>query len=325
MNRKRWLALIAVAMLVVVSFSFNAMTASQIENGKALLGDWTETVVETGEELGGTIALLDLNGTIQDVGESLFASGYQHQQFLSQLDHAAVDPNVEGIIIRVNTPGGGVLESAEIHDKIVKAQEEYGKPVFISMGGMAASGGYYISAPADLIVASPQTITGSIGVIMESVNITGLLDEYGIEFNTIKSGPYKDIMSPTREMTEEERAILQSMIDESYDEFVQIIASGRDMSEDEVRAIADGRIYSGKQALELNLVDELGSLDDTITLMKSALDADYSVVKYQSGGGFGQFFSMSMKQLFSTDSELASIERLISHDRSPMLKYLYTE
>lgn len=331
MSRKRWLALIAVAMLLVASISVNAATSSVFSDTNLFLGsmdqEWTETIIEVGEDIGGSIAVLDINGVIQDTGEGgLFqASGYRHQLLLSQLDYAAKDPNVEGIILRVNTPGGGVVESAEIHEKIINAQTEYEKPIFVSMGSMAASGGYYIAAPADKIVASPQTITGSIGVIMESINVTELAENYGVKINTIKSGPYKDIMSPTREMTEEDRAILQSLIDESYDEFVRIIAEGREMSEEDVRTIADGRIYSGRQALELDLVDELGSLDDTITLMKDYVGADYDVVQYESNVGFSQLFSMSMGQLLTSNYELAALERFLSNHRSPTLKYLYAE
>ncbi len=331
MSRKRWLALIAVAMLLVASISVNVATSTVFSNANSLIGtmnqEWTETIYEQGDNIGGSIALLEVNGVIQDTGEGgLFqTSGYHHQMLLSQLDHAAEDPTVEGIILRVNTPGGGVVESAEIHEKIINAQVEYGKPVFISMGSMAASGGYYIAAPADMIVASPQTITGSIGVIMESINVTELAENYGVKVNTIKSGPYKDIMSATREMTDEDRAILQSLIDESYDEFVRIIAEGRDMSEEEVRTIADGRIYSGNQALELDLVDELGSLDDTILLMKDYVGADYNVVKYESNLGLSQMFSMSMEQLFTSDHELLGLQQFLSDNRSPTLKYLYTE
>ncbi len=327
-SRKRWLALIAVAMLLVASVVFNWNAAGMLSTGNLLSGEeWTESVVEFGEDTEGTIVIIELNGVIQDGGEESFvsSSGYRHQTFLNQLEYAAQDPLVAGIILRVNTPGGGVVESAEIYDKIVQAQEEYGKPVFISMGNMAASGGYYISAPAEKIIASPQTITGSIGVIMESINVAGLAEKYGVKINTIKSGPYKDIMSATREMTDEERAILQALIDESYDEFVRIIAEGRDMSVEEVRALADGRIYSGKQALELNLVDELGSLEDTINLMKDYIGADYGVVKYETTGGFSQFFSMSLQKWLVRDGELASLERLLSQDHSPTLKYIYAE
>ncbi len=130
----------------------------------------------------------------------------------------------------MNSPGGGVVESAEIHDKILDIKKVK-KPVYVSMGSMAASGGYYISAPADKIYASPETMTGSLGVIMHGYNYEKLAKKYGVEFETIKSGPHKDIMSPTREMTGEEREILQNMINNSYDQFVKVIADGRGMTE----------------------------------------------------------------------------------------------
>lgn len=143
------------------------------------------------------------------------------------------------------------------------------KPVYVSMGSMAASGGYYISAPADKIYASPETMTGSLGVIMHGYNYEKLAKKYGVEFETIKSGPHKDIMSPTREMTGEEREILQNMINNSYDQFVKVIADGRGMTENEVRKIADGRIYDGRQAKENHLIDDFGHLDDVIAAMKT--------------------------------------------------------
>ncbi|WP_088103830.1 signal peptide peptidase SppA [Halalkalibacter urbisdiaboli] len=331
MSRKRWLALIAAAMLVVASVAFNAASVVISSNFESVFGagehEWTEHIVEYGDELTGKIALLEINGTIQDTGDnpSFFETeGYRHRLFLSQLDHVAQDASVEGIIIRVNTPGGGVVESAEIYDKIIEAKKEYEKPIFVSMGSLAASGGYYISAPADKIVATPQTITGSLGVIMESINVAELAEKYGVKFDTIKSGPYKDMMSPTREMTEGERAILQSLIDESYEEFVRIIAEGRQMSEQEVRRLADGRIYSGLQAKELNLVDELGNLDDTIELMKEHV-GDYNVVRFESNLGLNSLFAMSVQRIFSSDHELMNLQKLISEHRAPTLKYLYTQ
>ncbi|WP_100405118.1 signal peptide peptidase SppA [Bacillus solitudinis] len=331
MSRKRWLALIAAAMLVVASIAVNAATSFLSSDFESVFGasdqDWNEQVVDQGTELTGNIALLEINGVIQDTGDQLglFATdGYRHRLFLSQIDHAAKDPMVKGIIIRINSPGGGVVESAEIYEKVLEAKREYKKPIYVSMGSMAASGGYYIAAPADKIVASPQTITGSLGVIMESINFAELAENYGVKFNTIKSGPYKDIMSPSREMTEGDRAILQSLVDESYDEFVRVIAEGRQMSEQKVRQLADGRIYSGLQAKEVNLIDELGSLDDTIKLMRDQIGG-YNVVRFETNTGLYSLFSMSVQKLFSSDHELVGLEKLISNHRSPTLKYLYAE
>ncbi len=157
-----------------------------------------------------------------------------------------------------------------------------GKPVYVSMGSMAASGGYYISAPADKIFASNETLTGSLGVIMQGYNYEKLAEKYGVQFETIKSGPYKDIMSPTREMTAEERKILQTMVNNMYNEFVRVIADGRGMSEKEVRKLADGRVYDGRQAKQLKLVDEIGRLDDVVASMKKDLNVkDAQVIRYK--------------------------------------------
>ncbi|WP_017726571.1 signal peptide peptidase SppA [Halalkalibacterium ligniniphilum] len=330
MSRKRWLALIAAAMLLVASIAVNSFATIAFSDGDLFFGNdqFSQRVIEEGSDISGTIVVLDVNGVIQDTGGAtgfFDAGGYNHRAFLEQLDQAANDASVQGIILNVNTPGGGVVESAEIHQKILAIQEANHKPIYVSMGNMAASGGYYIAAPADKIIANPQTITGSIGVIMESINVAELAENYGVQVNTIKSGPYKDIMSPTREMTEEERDILQSIIDESYDEFVRVIEEGRGLSEERVRQLADGRIYTGSQAQEVGLVDELGSLENAIQLMKEELGADYSVIQLESQTGFYDIFSMTVQRLLGPSHELLGIEQLLTHRNSPTLKYLYTE
>ena len=238
---------------------------------------------------------------------------------------AEENDNIKGIILRVNSPGGGVVESAEIYDKILDIKKVK-KPVYVSMGSMAASGGYYISAPADKIYASPETMTGSLGVIMQGYNYEKLAEKYGVEFETIKSGTYKDIMSPTREMTDDERKILQDMIDNSYNQFVKIIADGRGMTEKEVRKIADGRIYDGRQAKEVNLIDDFGHLDDVIAAMKTDIDQkDAQVIRYTGEAGFGSLFSMGAQKMLGNDVETAVLTKILSSSNSPRLMYLYAE
>lgn len=327
MNWKRWTALAVVAGLLIISTITNlAVGFASLDLDEYTGSEFGEEVIQQGTS--GKIVVLTLDGVIQDLGtQSIFDTGmYDHQAFLTQLENASLDREVDGIIIRVNTPGGGVLESAEIYEKILEAQNEHEKTVYISMGGMAASGGYYIAAPADKIVANPNTITGSIGVIMESINFAELAENYGVKFNTIKSGPYKDIMSPYKEMTDEEREILQAFVDESYDEFVRIISEGRGMDEETVRNIGDGRIYSGKQALENGLVDELGSLDDTIELLSEDLGGGtYQVVSYNYSMGLYNFLGLTAHKMFGQDPEITMLQKLISENRAPTLKYLYAE
>lgn len=337
MSGKRWAALGIATGLFIISVVVNFLSAFAIKGVESDFGDffssaqksYVEDVLEEGNEFK-KIAVLDVNGTIQDTGESislLGSQGYNHKAFMEKLEDAGDDPNIKGIIIRVNSPGGGVVESAEIHDKIVSIKKDKKKPVYISIASMAASGGYYISAPADKIFASTETLTGSLGVIMQGMNYEGLAKKYGVEFMTIKSGPYKDIMSPAREMTEEEKKILQSMINNSYEGFVKVISEGRNMPVDQVRKIADGRIYDGRQAKDLGLIDGFGYLDDVIAQLKKDKNlTGAKVVRYTDGIGFGSLFTMKAKSLLSGgDAELQGLLQLLSKTNSPRLMYLYSE
>lgn len=337
MNKKRWAALGIAAFIFAFSIATSLVSTALTTDFNSLFSDlmasgneeFTEDTLEDGNEFN-KIAVLEVDGTIQDTGDTqsiLSSAGYNHKAFMKKLDKVKNDSSVKGIILKVNTPGGGVVESAEIHDKIVEIQEEAKKPVYVSMGSMAASGGYYISAPADKIFASPETLTGSLGVIMSGYNFEGLAEKYGVEFVTIKSGPYKDIMSSTREMTDEERNILQTMIDNSYDGFVKVIADGRGLKENEVRKIADGRIYDGRQAKDLNLIDDFGYLDDVINSMKTDNNwKDAMVVSYSDSGGFASMFGMTAKSLLSgEEKEMANILKIATNANSPRLMYLYAE
>ncbi len=171
---------------------------------------------------------------------------------------------VKAIVLRINSPGGMVAPSQEIYQEIKKACKE--KKVIVSMESVAASGGYYIACTADKIVANPGTLVGSIGVILQIENIEELLNKIGLRRKVVKSGKYKDIGSITRPMTEEEEAILQEFSDDIYNQFVDAVAEGRSMKREEVLKIADGRIFTGAQAIELGLVDRLGNLQDAISI-----------------------------------------------------------
>lgn len=336
MNGKRWAALGIAVGLFIASTVINLLSTFAFSDAENAFNDifavseemFAEEIIEEGDMLS-KIAVLSIDGVIQDTGdaESFFESPlYNHKAFMEQLEYVKEAEDVKAIILRVNSPGGGVVESAEVHDKIKEIQNDTKKPVYVSMGSMAASGGYYVSAPADKIFASPETMTGSLGVIMQGVNYAGLAEKYGVEFTTIKSGPYKDIMSPTREMTEEERKILQSMINNSYEGFVKVISEGRGMSVEEVKKIADGRIYDGRQAKELNLIDGFGYLDDVIeSVKKDEKLGDAQVVKYTESMGIGSFFSMGAQKIMGKDAEMAGLMKMLSQPNSPRLMYLYAE
>jgi protease-4 len=174
------------------------------------------------------------------------------------------DEEVKAIVLRVETPGGVIAPSQEIYDEVKRTAAK--KPVIVSMGAMAASGGYYISAPATKIVANPGTATGSIGVVLKLPEIQVLMDKLGVRERVVKSGPLKDAGSPFREMTSEEGAVFQGLIDDLFAQFVDAVAEGRGLDRQTVLSMADGRVYSGRQALELKLVDQLGGFWDAVEL-----------------------------------------------------------
>ncbi len=172
------------------------------------------------------------------------------------------DASVKAVVLRVDSPGGAVAPSQEIYEEVGKLKET--KPVVVSMGSVAASGGYYIAAPATKIYANPGTVTGSIGVIMEIPNFKGLMDKVGIKTEVIKSGKHKDLASVFRGVGREERAILQGVLDDVHDQFIRAVSEGRGIPYKRVKEIADGRIFTGRQAKDVGLVDALGNIQDAI-------------------------------------------------------------
>jgi protease IV len=213
---------------------------------RALLGDGERQFVEKPG-----IGLVEVKGMILDSRETV-----------RQLRHFLKKDDIKAVVLRVDSPGGVVAPSQEIYEEVKKFAAK--KKIVVSMGSLAASGGYYISAPATLIYANPGTITASIGVIIKLSNIEALMDKVGIKSTVIKTGKFKDSGSPMRELTAEDRAMFQSVIDSTHNQFIKAVASGRKLPEDEVRRIADGRVLSGEQAMALKLVDRLGTFQDAI-------------------------------------------------------------
>jgi protease IV len=242
------------------------------------------------------IAVVELDGII--TGDAIDSSGYTMVSYIkAQLKRAKGDEDVKAVILKVDSPGGEVLASDEIAGAIRKFQKDSRKPVVVSMGSLAASGGYYVSAPSQWIVANELTITGSIGVIMHGLNYRGLLDKVGVLPQVYKSGKFKDMMSPEREpdqITPEERQMMQSLIDETYGKFKDVVEKGRHSSydshkgegrelKDEWADYADGRILSGKKAYDLGFVDELGDFETAVDRAKKLahLSGEASLIRYQ--------------------------------------------
>jgi len=237
------------------------------------------------------------------------------------LDQAADDENVKGIVLEVNSPGGGVTASDQMHDSILEFKEASGKPVVVSMDSIAASGGYYISTAADEIVANEATLTGSLGVIVRLTNFSGLADKYGVKQEVMKSGEFKNMGSQFKELTPEEREIFQAIVDQQYEQFVSVIVEGRDLPEDRVREIADGRVYSGEQAKELGLVDEFGDLELAAGNARERAGVDQAtVVRYVQPETFSD---MLLARLAPQEPEAVQIMEAAGLYPTPQLQYLY--
>jgi protease-4 len=202
---------------------------------------------------GEKIAIIEVKGVLLDP-----------QPTIEKLTRFRKNKEIKVIILRIDSPGGGVGPAQEIYAEVKRTQRE--KKVLASVGSVAASGGYYIACAADTIMANPGSITGSIGVIVESLNVEELLKKIGLRSNVIKSGKHKDIGSPMRPMTEEDRRLLQGVLDNIHEQFIQAVAEGRNLPLEKVRPLADGRIFSGQQAKDLGLIDTLGNLEDAIAM-----------------------------------------------------------
>jgi protease-4 len=216
-------------------------------------------VTDDGLPGGAKVAVVEVEGVIGVSAErSLDSEG-----IVRTLGEYRDDPAVRAVVLRINSPGGVVAPTQEIFTAVRRLREAK-KPVVASLGSVAASGGYYVAVAADRIYASPGTLTGSIGVVMQLANLEGLLKKVGVEYVVVKAGAYKDVGNLARAMTPEERRILQALLDDVYDQFILAVADGRGLEPKDVRAFAEGRIYSGRQAHGLKMVDDLGGLEDAI-------------------------------------------------------------
>jgi protease-4 len=228
------------------------------------LATFLMTVLLTGEgatDGGAKIGVIAIEGVI---------SSDLTERTVRQLTKYGDDASIKAIILRIDSPGGGVASSQEIHEEVRRVRSS-GKLVVASLGSVAASGGYYVACVTDRIFANAGTVTGSIGVIVQLANAEELLRKVGVESTVITSGPFKDSGNPTRTLRPEERQVFQALVDDVYQQFIEAVAQGRNLPLDEVRQAADGRIYTGRQARDLRLIDELGSLHDAITYAASAV------------------------------------------------------
>jgi protease-4 len=260
--------LLALALLFILLVAVSALVAT------LTMGD--------GVSLGDKIGLVTVAGPIIDARDAV-----------DEIRKYADDGSIKAIVLRVESPGGAVGPSQEIYREVARAAAR--KSVVASMGAIAASGGYYISSPATRIVANPGTLTGSIGVIMEIPNVAGLMDKVGLKTTVIKSGRHKDMASMFREIGAEERAILQNVLDDVHAQFIEDVAKARKMDIEKVRALADGSIFTGRQALGNGLVDELGGLRDAedIAARLAGIEGEPVIVKKKKKSALAELLTGS--------------------------------
>ncbi len=239
----RW-AIVIIGILLLIGLLVTLLFFALIRGGE------TEEITGYGDK----VAIVEVKGTI-----------LSSENVVRQLKKFAKQPTVRALVLRIDSPGGSAAASQEIYEEVKRVRNS-GKPVVASMGSMAASGGYYISVAATKIVANPATVTGSIGVISQFINVADLLKKVGIQETTVKTGKFKDAGSPFRSLTEEEKLYFQELMINVYDQFVDAVASERNLPIDTVRKYGDGRLFSGAQAKRIGLVDTLGSLEDAIRL-----------------------------------------------------------
>lgn len=335
-NKRSIALIIALAILLITALGDVFLTRfrnigleNELEGSRLLeqlMGASEEEIILQGTDYENRIVVLPIQGVIA----TDTMSGFQEDSVVTKLEEIMEDSSIQGMILEVDSPGGTVYESARIWEKIKELQAETDIEIYTSMGTVAASGGYYVAAPSDKIFAAEETITGSIGVIADYVNIAELEEKLGIKHEVIKSGKHKDIGSMNREMTEEERAINQAQVDEFFDKFVTVIAQGRGMSEEEVYAIADGQVYTGKQALANGLIDEIGYFDDALAMLIADLELEDPVV-FEQADTIPSFFSQFLSPLVQTKGSEDSFEheafKYIKEKRSkgnfPEFYYLY--
>lgn len=329
MNKKRWWALaVFIVLLIVWTVTATKTNPDEAKGANGFMAylnaaetgqPWTVQTYREGS--GQTLALLKLEGVIAEYSSSSPSMDvYNHQAFLKQLEEVFSRTDIKGVILQVNSPGGGVYESDEIYNRLQELKSQYKKPLVVYMSQEAASGGYYVSMAADKIYANRNTLTGSIGVIIRTYNYNQLAKKIGIEDVTFKSGEQKDLLNPMRPLNEQEKAIMQGLVNESYGYFVDIVAQGRHMDRDRVLQLADGRVYSGTQAQELGLVDELGNLEKAIEgAARLARTSDPKILLFSNPEPNIWNWLMSVR---APAIDLLGLKQQIDEERSPAVMYM---
>jgi len=293
MERQRKIMVAILALLAVIAVIAIVDVGLKIEKKSK------SEIALTLPEFGPGVGVIRIEGAIEMSSPSgPFANPSGAEAVIKRLGEMEKDSSIKAVVIRINSPGGTVAATQEIYEKLWKLRK---KNIILvaSMGDVAASGGYYIASACNYIVANYGTITGSIGVIVMSPNLKRLFDKFGIQMNVIKSGKYKDILASNRDMTPEERSLLQEMIDLSYNKFIKDIALGRNMNQEDIRPVADGRVMNGETALKNRLIDQLGTFEDAILKAKELAALDENAPVYEKEDSPFQEIFGSLKSMFN--------------------------
>ena len=309
-------ALLIIAAVLIFAVILGAACSRAIKSAFEVAPSYTDSYIYTSDYIG----VLFLEGTIAD-GES--GDGYNHNWMLTRISDMAKDPLNKGIVLYVETPGGSSYASRELYLELLNYKNSTNRPLYVYMGSQATSGGYYAAVAADRIYANEECWTGSIGVIISGLyDLSGLFDKYGIHAENITSGKNKDMGTNIKPLTDDQRAILQGLVDDTFDRFVQAVVDGRKMSESKVRELADGRIYAANQALENGLIDAIGTIDDAVFDMQDKYElgsAEPQLMQYtpptdlRSYLGFNAFNNSSSKSLLG---QLIAYGQLVSSGES---------
>lgn len=297
-QRRRRFAWLVIGVVIIIGLIVSSLSSTlrPSERGsgiEGLIAEAPEKFIEKTVEGEGEdkIVLLRAEGVLVDGASDFDSEVINIERLAREIDQAKEDSAVKAVILLVNSPGGSITASDTIYKKIIELKAT-GKKVVVLMREVAASGGYYISSPADKIIANQGTLTGSIGVILQSVNVEGLFDKVGLRPVTFKAGKFKDLLSPTRAITDDERQLIQTLIDEAHSQFIAAVADGRKLDRAKITALADGRVFSGSQAKQAGLIDDIGNLPEAIkTARELAGISQARVVEYSSLlGGLESFF-----------------------------------
>lgn len=317
-NWKKGLVIFLIIAVVVVGLGVACNNGAKRVN-EFLFGTEQDIYEFTSDYIG----VLGIQGTITDSSDS--AERYNQKWLMKRVEEMKNDPLNRGIMLRVNTPGGSVYATDELYLKIEEYKDTTGRPVYTYMESQATSGGYYLAMGSDKIYANRNCWTGSIGVTIGTVyDFSGLLDKMGVKTVTITSGDNKAMGSSVEPMTKEQKGIFQGLVDEAYEQFVNVVAKGRDMNKSKVKKLADGRIYTAKQAKDNGLIDEVSTLEEAIATMQKDFELEYCDIQnldYEPDFGFSSWLTGLTSGKSEAETELDQMKILMEENNKFTVTY----